>query len=102
MLLTIAAVLTVFGLLLFAAGEVFGYQAVAVIGAVVILGVGGSIVTGGLEHRTGQVETQISANETVVDYQTEPVQTQSQFPLGVLVMLAGGVAALRALDPGGS
>lgn len=102
MLLTIAAVLTVFGLLLFAAGEVFGYQAVAVIGAVVILGVGGSIVTGGLEHRTGQVETQISANETVVDYQTEPVQTQSQFPLGLLVMLAGGVAALRALDPGGS
>jgi hypothetical protein len=102
MLLSIAAVLTIFGLLLFATGEVFSYQAVAVIGAVVILGVGGSIVTGGLEHRTGEVETQISENETVTDYETSPVQTQSQFPLALLVMLAGGVAALRALDSGGS
>jgi hypothetical protein len=92
------------GFVAFILGAVFSYQSVAVIGAVMIVGVGAVITTSGVEHRTGEVVTNSTANETVHEFTYERTETPTNLPLGTLFMLLGGVLALRGLydiGPGG-
>jgi hypothetical protein len=104
MLATTAALLMGVGFVAFVLGAVFQYQGVAVIGAVLILGVGAVVTVSGVEHRSGEVVTTQPDNSTVHDFQYERTETPQNLSLGTLLMLLGGVLALRSLNdigPGG-
>lgn len=97
-----ASVLVTLGLALFIVGNVFDYPGVAVIGGVVVVGVGAGIVTeGGLSHKVGENRTitNETANETIVDVRAEyePVQTPLNFPVGTVVMLVGALLVVLPL-----
>jgi hypothetical protein len=104
MLLTTAAILVAGGLVLWVLGTIFESQAFQMIGAILILGTGGALLNGA-EVRSGQtVEknyttvngTPVVANETV-DVRTRPLGFSQQMSFGGLIMLAGGLGALRSL-----
>jgi len=97
-----ASFLVLFGFGLFALGNVADYTGVAMIGGVIVVGVGAGIVTqGGLEHKVGEtrVISNETANQTVVDVEPEyrPVGTPSRLPLGFVTMLAGSLLAFQPL-----
>ena len=102
MLLTPAAFLVLSGFVLFVIGNVRGYTGVAVIGGVLIVGVGASVVDTGLRYESGEerIITNESANETVVsvDKQYQHTQTPINLPLGLLVMVAGGLLSIQSLN----
>lgn len=97
MILSVAAFLTALGFFGWIAGTVFEYQGIAFIGATIVLGVGAMMMVDGLETKTGQVETNVSANQTEIEHTYTPVDTLSTFPLGALVTLFGGVTGMRSL-----
>lgn len=97
MLLVTASLLSVFGFLTWIAGSVLDYHGVAAVGAVVIVGVGAAAMTDGIQRHAGAVETNVSANETQISHEYEPIDTPNQFPLGVIVMLVGSLMAFRSL-----
>jgi hypothetical protein len=97
-----ASFLVLFGFGLFALGHVTDYTGVAVIGGVIVVGVGAGIVTqGGLDHKVGETRTitNETANQTVVDVEPEyrPVGTPNRLPLGFVTMLAGSLLAFQPL-----
>jgi hypothetical protein len=124
MILTTAAFLSALGFVTFLVGHLYGYQGIATIGAVLIVGLGGGVMVGGLEVESGQerVETantttdgervdvnasktnisSVSATDATVTAETtyEPIGTTSSFPLGVVLTLLGGVMTMRALEGG--
>lgn len=100
MILTTAVFLTALGFGAWILGTVWGYQGIAAIGAILIVGVGAAAMIYGLETRTGEVETQTDANTTAIDYQYEPIGTTQSFPLGMLVTLLGGAMTGRTLNGG--
>jgi hypothetical protein len=103
MILSTAAFLTLVGFLAWIVGAIFGHQEVAVIGATIVLGVGAMIVGGGgLEQKTGERVTQTSNNTTVTEFQYQKVDTPTQLPLGLLLVLLGGVLTIHGVnDVGG-
>lgn len=99
MLLSTAAFLTAAGFIAWAGGQTAGYPAIAVIGAILVLGVGASVADGGLERQSGVIEREnTTANETIKEYQFEQAQLSDQLPLGFLLTLLGGVGTLHALN----
>jgi hypothetical protein len=106
MLITTAAFLVAGGLAFYLFGETLDAREIAFIGGVVILGTG-VVLTGGLEVQDGTtVEKAYTTvdNQTVVDnetttIQTRPVSLPQRLSLGFLVMIVGGTAALRAVNP---
>lgn len=98
MILTIAASLTLCGFLAFVLGNLLGHHGVAVIGGVLVVGVGAMVATGGLEHRSGEVRTTTENNATVVEYQYAQADLPARLPLGYLLMLLGSVFVLRGLN----
>lgn len=101
MIITTLALLLSLGFVAFLVGNAFGYQGIAVIGAVLIVGAGAAVTGDGVEVRTGERIESTSANTTVTEYQYETSETPVNLPFGVLMMLMGGVLALRTIDPGG-
>jgi len=97
MLLVPALALSVFGLLLWVAGLQLGYKGVAVIGAVIVVGVGVSILTTGLQQRAGTIEESVNSSTTVISVQTEPVTLISSFSVGFIWSLLGSVLVLQGL-----
>jgi hypothetical protein len=97
MILSVFVVLAAVGFLLWTGGYLLGYTGIAVIGAAFVLGAGAMVTLGGLEYKTGEVHSQTSANETVVENQYSTVDAPTRFPLGILVMLVGGLLNVRAL-----
>jgi len=100
-ILLTATLLVLFGFLAFIVGNVRGYTALAVIGGVIVIGVGASVTDSGLEHQTGerQVITNESANRTEVEIQAqyEPVQLPLNLPVGFLILLTGALLSLQSL-----
>lgn len=109
MLLEVAGALTALGFAVWIVGMLLGYQGVAVLGGVLVLGVGAQVTVdpAGLEVRAGETvekNYETVGNETVVANTTSTVTTESvplptRLPLGVLLMLLGGTGVLRGLDP---
>jgi hypothetical protein len=68
---------------------------VAVIGAVLIVGVGAMFTTQGLSYADGKTVETVDTNTTrhITDY--ERVDLPTRLPFGFLVMLVGSVLALR-------
>lgn len=106
MILSTAAILIGVGALFWVLGTFFDYTGIAVIGAVIVLGVGVAATTDGLYHQTGVIETVNSTtNTTITEFQYERVEISNRFPLGMLILLLGGVGALHPLaeaDDGGT
>jgi hypothetical protein len=95
--------LVVVGLVGFAVAAMLGYKGVAVISAMLIVGVGAAaMVDGGLAVQSGKVVTQTGANTTVTEPTYRTVQTTDRFPLEVLILLLGSVLTLRGIDSVGS
>lgn len=98
MLLQVAAFLTALGFVTWIAGTLLGYHGIGMIGAALLVGVGAMTMTDGLETRTGEVETNTSANTTETTFVTDPVETRQTFPLGVLLTFLGGAVGVRSLE----
>lgn len=97
MILLAAAAVSVFGLVLFAFGYAFDSPGVAMVGALFIVGIGAAGAIDGYEYKGGQVETyNNSTNTTTIDYQYQSVSVHTDFPLGVMVTLAGVVLFMGA------
>lgn len=108
MLLSTAAVLTGGGLVFFAVGWYLDQTAIAFIGATIVLGTGVGVIDG-LEVRDGatiEKNYQTVNNETVLANETRTTQRRpaplpQRLELGFLITLAGGLTALKALEPPG-
>jgi len=98
MLLATALALSLFGLVVWAAGLQFGYTGVAVLGAVLVVGVGASVLGTGLQQRAGTVEQSPNSTTTVISVQTAPVTFVSSFNAGLIWTLLGGVLTLQATN----
>jgi hypothetical protein len=98
MLLVPALALSAFGLLVWAIGLQMGYKGIAVIGAVLVVGVGVAVLDSGLQQRAGTVENSVNSSTTEISVQTEPVPLTSAFNTGLIWSLLGGVLVLQALS----
>lgn len=97
-----ASFLVLFGFALFIIGSYGDYTAVAVIGGLIIVGVGATAINqGGLEYQAGEQRTIVNetANKTVVDVDPEyrQVETPINFPLRYLILIAGGLLSVHPL-----
>jgi hypothetical protein len=109
MLLTIALGLSALGFVGIAVGAAFDMTGVAVIGAVIIVGVGATVTTQGLQYRDGQtVEKEFRNesgefvnNESAVEATYREVETADQLSIGFLWMLLGGGPALHFISRAG-
>jgi len=98
MLLIPALAITALGLLIWVAGLQMGYKGIAVIGAVLVVGVGATVLTGGLQREAGTTEEQINNSTTTISVQKEPVQLISSFDAGLVLSLLGGAMTLQGLS----
>lgn len=102
MLLTVASLLTGFGFAAWIAGSLFDATSLAFVGAAIIIGAGGWVMITGLEVEAGTVETNVSENVTETESVYEPVESPfSNFSVGAMVLLLGGVAGMYALEDNG-
>jgi len=97
-----ASLLVLFGFALFAAGYVADSPGIAVIGGVLVVGVGAAItVGGGIYEQTGEREviTNETANRTVVQTtpQYQAVDLPINLPVGFLTMLGGALLSFHPL-----
>lgn len=103
MILIAAAALSVFGLALFVVGLAFDNPGIAMVGALFIIGIGAAGAIDGYDVKTGEVESvNETTNTTTVNATYDEVNAHGEFPLGVMVTLAGAVlfigASTRAAD----
>jgi multisubunit Na+/H+ antiporter MnhB subunit len=91
MILQSAAVVAALGLVLFILGYSFDRPELVMLGAIVVIGVGASGMAGGFQVADGTVEYTNAENETVTEKTYSDVETQGDFPLGVVVTLIGTV-----------
>lgn len=101
MILPVAVFLSTLGFAAWIIGAVIDDPGLAVIGGVLVVGVGAMITTGSLEYRSGETETNVSANETQISYEYASADTPERLPLGALVMLLGALFTFHGLNPEG-
>lgn len=98
MILSTAAFLCAIGFVAWILGTLFNQTEIAVIGGVLILGVGAMGATDGFQHRAGQIESTNADNETITEFQYERIDQTTNFSAGGLIMLLGGLGIIRALN----
>jgi hypothetical protein len=98
MILILAATFTALGFLGWILGIVLDMPGVAMLGAILVVGVGGMVMTDGLQVRDGQVERNVSSDETEIDYTYSEFEPMDRWPVGELWLLLGGIMALRSLS----
>ena len=105
MILTSVAFLVTLGFALFVLGNVVpgipeGYtQAIAVLGAVIVLGVGAGVSVDGLSYKSGEVHsTNSTTNTTTIEYQYQAVGLPVKLPLGLLLMIFGALGIMMHAD----
>jgi hypothetical protein len=103
MILQTAALLLALGVGVFVLGAALGFKEVAVIGAVIVVGVGAIVGVSGLQYRDGTETTAVTNSTTNTTVETtefvyERTDTPTHLPLGTLVMLLGGLLTLRGLN----
>lgn len=99
MILTTAAFFSALGLAVWLLGELRDYRGIAVIGAILLIGVGSAAMIGGLEVQTGEIATELNNSTVETEHQYSPIGTTTSFPTGMVLTLLGGAMALRSLDP---
>lgn len=98
MILTTAALLTAFGFVAWISGLVLDYPGIAVIGGVLVVGVGAMVMESGLEYRDGEVRNNTSADTVEITHTYEKVPTPQHLSMGVLTLLLGGVMSLQSIN----
>lgn len=98
MILTVAAFLSAFGLIVWAVGYYLQFTGMAALGALLVLGVGSMVMIDGLEHEAGEIETTAENGDVTRQTIYEPVETRESFSLGAIVTILSGVMLLRALN----
>lgn len=105
MILTLALALTALGIAGIAVGYVTDMTGVAVIGAVIIVGVGATVTVTGLQYRDGQTKTHYNNSTGPDTTEVEPtyaeLDTADKLPLGFLWMLFGAVPTLQFIQRAG-
>lgn len=97
MLLSTLAIFSALAFATFILGWVTGYHELAVIGAVIVFGLGAGVTAEGLEVESGEVE--IEENGTVTtETQYSDVGLSTSIPFGTLLMFVGASMLLRSLD----
>jgi hypothetical protein len=99
MLLIPAVVLTGLGFLTWAAGMAGDYTGLAALGAILVVGVGGMVLTDGLEREAGTIERTINSSTTETIPKTTSIDLLPQTPTGAVWMLIGGAMLLQGLNP---
>jgi len=99
MLLIPAVTLTGLGLVVWLIGIVGNYQALSALGAILVVGVGGMVLTDGLERENGVTEYAVNNTTTEIVPQTQQIDLLPQTPTGAVWMLIGGVLLLQGLNP---
>lgn len=105
MILSTFSVLFAFGFAVWLVGDLFGYPAVSIIGAVIVIVAGSGVAMTGLEYQSGETVTNTTSGQTV-EFQYQETALQSiwgptwlaELGLGGLVMVLGTVALSRTLD----
>lgn len=97
MILATAAPIFIAGLVCWLAGIAMDQPEIAVIGGVLIVGVGAAIMTDGLEYRDGRIE-EVDGSTTTVEPQYSTVPLPQNLPLGVLVTLLGGIMTITSIN----
>lgn len=98
MLLILAATFTALGFVGWIVGTLLEMPGVAVISAILVVGVGAGIMTDGLDVRDGHVETNTTDSQTEVAYTYAEFEPNQQWPLGELWLLLGGIMTLRGFS----
>lgn len=96
MILTVAVVVFLIGSIAYVGGALMGRPDVALIGAILIIGLGGTAMTDGIVVKTGEVQTTTN-NTTTIEHTYEEVSIHPDFPLGAVVLLLGGVMSFHAI-----
>jgi len=99
MLLLPAVTLTSLGLVVWAVGMAGDYQGLAALGAVLVVGVGGMVLTDGLQQQSGEIERTVNSSVTETIPQHEPIDLLPQTPTGAVWMLIGGTLLLQGVNP---
>jgi len=100
LLITTAAFLSILGLVTWVLGHTYGYQGIATLGAVLMVGVGAAVMVTGLEVEAGEERVEVDDQTTEVTTTYEPIETSNSFPTGLVLTLLGGVMTMRALEGG--
>jgi len=98
-ILSTAAFLSTVGFAAFILGHVYGYQGIAAIGGILILGVGAAAMVDGLETQTGELQEQVDNSTTRIDYEYQSIGVTASFPIGLLVTLLGAAMTGQTLNP---
>jgi len=98
MLLVPALALSAFGLAVWGLGLQMGYRGVAVLGGVIVVGVGTSILLSGLQTQVGTIEETVNSSHTIISTQTKPVTLISSFDAGLVWSLLGSVLVLQGIN----
>lgn len=97
MMLETAAIIGGFGVALFVLGFAFERPELAMLGAIVIIGVGASGMGDGFEVKVGEVETtNDDTGETDVENVYEETGMHERFPIGSVVMIIGAVMLMTS------
>lgn len=98
MILLVAAILSLFGFVVWGLGTVFSYHGLAAVGGVVIVAVGAAgLADGGFSYESGTVERQTGENTTEKVSEHEQVELPGNVNFGLVVMFVGVLAAFRSL-----
>lgn len=101
MVLTLPAfsIITTLGFAIWILGYLFDFTGIAVIGGAIVIASGAMVVeNGGLDQKVGEVEvTNSTTNETTTSFQYDKYQTPTQFNLGSITTLVGGVLVIHKL-----
>lgn len=100
MLLQTAAIFAGLGIAFFVIGLVFDRPELALFGAIIVIGVGGTGVVQGYQVAVGENVTieNVSSNTTVETSETtyEDVTAISSFPLEIIVLLLGAIMLISS------
>jgi len=99
MIIQTVALVAAFGFAAFIVGNVTGHPGISMIGAVIVIGLGASMMTTGVDVKTGEtrevVNTTDGQNVTVRDVHA-PVEMSEEFPFDVVITLLGGVMMVQS------
>lgn len=99
MLLTTALLFSALGFACWVGGVVLDQPEVAVIGGILVVGMGAMVANGGLEYRDGQIETtDPDTNTTTVEHTYSTAETPQQLSFAALIMILGGVITIQSIN----
>lgn len=98
MILTTFIAIFAIGLATFALGSIISRPDIAVVGAVIILGVGGVALVEGIVVQTGETIEETENNVTIVQDTYSDISTLTSFRFEFVVLLLGALMVFKSLE----